>query len=727
MDSSSHRAEEEKQKQLEIRKQIKLLQAQLSALPEDALLESPKRARVEPTLLAPATPSPKKKRKVEHSGTRHDSHSLGIAFCGSGTKRQLAHSASAPPTAHAPPPKPAPSNVLSKLAESSTRAGHHASVDLSTRSLTLADKAKPKAPSAAEPSSSTSTSYNVPQRDDRLAIIEEMPIGPADHKPPLDDPLFERLEPNSGIRLLSRTLSHDDLQEHIRGRYYISPSRLYSSIRLLPSKQGYDVPVDGDWITIAVVAERGPVRYSRAPVDLAPGDDGCASDEEPTTSGSYPVQKAEGSRQKGKPVGETRRPSGKKYVNMKLIDFGARTSSSATGGKAAIRGDAFLSLLLFESDGFDRVKEDDGTVKKIYKGGSRGAFEAMSKLKEGDVIALLNPKVLKPFQRSNDNPHPTNNILAVTPEAAGSIEIIGRAKDLGMCKAVKRDGKPCGSWCDKRESDVCEWHLQSAVQRQRAGRAEFSIGTSGMSSSSTRKRKPEYDPARQWGLKPTDSDPSGNATYIVSGHIVGKSTTSVAETMGREGQAKAARKSGKDADRELKSLLDRDKEGMRAVVKAREVATKMEELSRASTDKSKRIGKGKSKTHNRPDNEDISSQEPASSSAAAPTKMAYSAQIIKNLGFDPAAKTGQKRADDAVMQRKLQALAAVQSSRKNINLAPRPGAKIRSGVSVPSYALDTTEEGGDDGINPNFDNPDRGSDIGESKADAMVDLDGSDI
>jgi hypothetical protein len=34
----------------------------------------------------------------------------------------------------------------------------------------------------------------------------------------------------------------------------------------------------------------------------------------------------------------------------------------------------------------------------VYKGGSRGAFEAMSKLKEGDVVALLNPKVLKPFQ-----------------------------------------------------------------------------------------------------------------------------------------------------------------------------------------------------------------------------------------------------------------------------------------------------------------------------------------
>ena len=128
------------------------------------------------------------------------------------------------------------------------------------------------------------------------------------------------------------------------------------------------MPVEGDWITIAVVAERGPVRTTRAPVDAAPGD-------EPPKS------------------------HGKKYVNMKLIDFGARSRPSSAGG-ASIKGDAFLTLLLFEADSFDRVTNDNGNVKKVYTGGSRGAFEALSKVKEGDVITLLNPKVLKPFQVS---------------------------------------------------------------------------------------------------------------------------------------------------------------------------------------------------------------------------------------------------------------------------------------------------------------------------------------
>jgi minichromosome maintenance protein 10 len=181
------------------------------------------------------------------------------------------------------------------------------------------------------------------------------------------------------------------LQDHLRGRYYLSPSLLYSAIRLLPDKQGYDVPVSGDWITIAVVAERGPLKFSRPPVTIGP-DDGIEKRED---DGKSRWKRKEKERE------EMSKSTGKKYVNLKLIDFGARSrsSSSATGGKAIIRGDAFLSLLLFESDGFDVIKNDDDIKpKKVYRGGSRGAFEALSKVKEGDVIALLNPKILKPYQ-----------------------------------------------------------------------------------------------------------------------------------------------------------------------------------------------------------------------------------------------------------------------------------------------------------------------------------------
>ena len=147
----------------------------------------------------------------------------------------------------------------------------------------------------------------------------------------------------------------------------------------MPDKQGYDVPVPGDWITIAVVAERGPIKFTRAPVTIE-AEDGDKKDKKRR----YGVNEE--------------KTSGKKYVNLKLIDFGAR-SSSTTGGTSVIRGDAFLTLLLFESDGFDLIPRGDGMKpEKLYKGGSRGAFEHLTKVKEGDVIALLNPKILKPFQ-----------------------------------------------------------------------------------------------------------------------------------------------------------------------------------------------------------------------------------------------------------------------------------------------------------------------------------------
>lgn len=165
-----------------------------------------------------------------------------------------------------------------------------------------------------------------------------------------------------------------------------------------------------------------------------------------------------------------------------------------------------------------------------------------------------------------------------------------------------------------------------------------------MSTSSAPKRKPLYDPARQWGLKPTDSD-SGGATYIVSGHIVNGSKLDsrslyAIESIGREGQAKAKRKlSGKDADRALKNLLERDKEGMRAVMKAREAGTQT-----GNSRKGEKNDKGKGKETKPLVEAHEDRERPAmESDNATTTKNRYSAQVIKHLGFNPITKAGQQR------------------------------------------------------------------------------------
>lgn len=147
------------------------------------------------------------------------------------------------------------------------------------------------------------------------------------------------------------------------------------------------MPVPGDIVTIAVVAEQSPVKYSKAPVTT-------------DHDNNFGEGENDGNNNKLKPPPKSKinkSTFGKKYVNMKLVDFANREKTSSTGGMAVIRGDALLSLLLFESDGFDKIKDDEGKEKKVYRGGSRGAFEKLSKVKPGDVIALLNPRLLKPF------------------------------------------------------------------------------------------------------------------------------------------------------------------------------------------------------------------------------------------------------------------------------------------------------------------------------------------
>ncbi|KAG6866330.1 hypothetical protein C0991_005797 [Blastosporella zonata] len=698
MESSTSRTTEDKRQQEDILNQIAVLQAKLKDIPPSEALvasvpppTSPKRKCPDSTTLVPPTPSPKK-RKLSHRPPITRPGRSGVRP----SDISKASTASSKQEVQPQFTKPAASNLLKNLANASRGQQN------SGRNLPIARSSgfteRPPIPVTQDHEDPLNSAS---KRDDRLALIEELEPGPVNHIPPADDPDFEKVEPNSGIRLSSRTVSHADLQEHLTGRFYISPSQLYSNIRLLPDKLGYDVPVPGDWITIAVVAERGPLRFSKAPVAVGRevGDE---------------VEKKEKWKGKGKANEETAKPTGKKYVNLKLIDFGSRSrsSSSATGGKAVIRGDAFLSLLLFESDTFDLVSEDGvSKPRKAYKGGSRGAFESMSKLKEGDVIALLNPRVLKPHQKANDSPHPVNNILAITPESASSIMGIGRARDLGMCTVLKRDNTVCGSWVDKRVSDVCEYHVQHAVERQRAGRAEFSIGTTGMSMSSAPKRKPAYDPARQWGLKPEPT--AASATYIVSGHIVNDSGADsrslfATENIGREGQAKAARKmSKKAADRALVSLLERDKEGMKAVMKAREVGQRETDASSGSKDTK---GKGKGK--------DPKGKGRQADVETLPTaRNAYTAEVIKNLGFDPIAMAGQRRGPgDLDVQKKLRSLEALQSSRKDIALGPRPGQRIRSGVVAPAKGVALHDmDSSDDEL------PEHPSEL--KVGDVMIDLD----
>ena len=162
-----------------------------------------------------------------------------------------------------------------------------------------------------------------------------------------------------------------------------------------------------------------------------------------------------------------------------------------------------------------------------------------------------------------------------------------------------------------------------------------------MGTSAKASKKNAYDPARQWGLKPESEAPG--ATYVVSGHVVSSSdmrSMYIAENMGREAQAKAVRKvAAADADKVLEKLLARDKEGTKALSAARA-------FSKRRADEVKQEGKGKAKEKAKESgNAAATKSRPHSNMKQTgedhePRKSAYSAGLIRQLGFDPAAKDG---------------------------------------------------------------------------------------
>ncbi|CAE6461721.1 unnamed protein product [Rhizoctonia solani] len=519
-------------------------------------------------------------------------------------------------------------------------------------------------------------------RNDDMTVKEELPLGPIDHPAPFDDPRWERREPYSGIHLSSRKLPFDEFQEFMYGRVYLSPSKLYSVARLSPDRSAYDVPVEGDWVTIAVIAERGQVQVSKR---------GNRGGQQAKKSGQ-----SNGGQNTNEDEDEDSRPAPreKKYMRLLLVDFGYRASEDKEKPtpKEQTKGDALLNMILFEADS---ARTEDGQATKgkgkgvTYKGGSGGAFEACAKLREGAVLAILNPRVLKPFQRNTGNPHPRDNALAITPESAESIAVLGYSRDLGSCRAIKRDGNTCSSWCDKRISDVCEYHIQDAIKSKRAARPEFSAGTMNFSSSNSqggkggKSGKSSYDPSRKWGLTPSSGQQNlaassesaklgGGATYIVDGRVF-----SGFDTGGID--ADAARLKGlrkkKEEELAIEEIIRKDGGKTPAAQILKKGAAHLKSLN--ST------GAGTS-TSNAPDDQLGTAEE-------APKKV-YSANLVKSIGFDPSRHSGNSgRPKEGEGMRKL-----VANLDRSISLGPAPGTKrLRSNVAshfAPSREKEAKEE-----------------------------------
>lgn len=101
------------------------------------------------------------------------------------------------------------------------------------------------------------------------------------------------------------------------------------------------------------------------------------------------------------------------------------------------------------------------------------AFPRYYRLSEGTVIAILNPTILPPPKDKID----TNRFSLCISSSDDKVLEVGTARDIGYCKAVRKDGKTCRSWVDGRKTEFCDFHVDLQVRRAQAGRMGVNGGT----------------------------------------------------------------------------------------------------------------------------------------------------------------------------------------------------------------------------------------------------------
>ncbi|WWC58986.1 uncharacterized protein I303_101532 [Kwoniella dejecticola CBS 10117] len=529
------------------------------------------------------------------------------------------------------------------------------------------------------------------QRDeDNLTIIEKLELGPKEFGlDPEGGDEWNFVEPNSGIRLTKRALSHSHLQDHLSGRYHLNPSQIYSVIRLSKDGATYDIPVDGDWITIAVVAQRGEIKISGTKNaseysdDDEDGDEGMIDEEHDSKSlaealkvNPNPYEKGEYTQSKKprQPWKKSKKDKDKlerKRIPRKYINYTLCAMPPRRAGRPDVAGDALLHLLLFEADAVVREEDADGKVNRSYHGGSGGAYEKWCNLTEGNVIAILNPRVWRNLRGGSNGPHPLEFPLGLNPHSADSIILLGQAKDLGRCSALQKDGNRCKTWVDLRQSQVCEYHIHAAVQRGKSSRAEFTASTSSFALTSrpnnlqSSKGKIGFDPKKKTGLLPAagrqaaprgQDNGGGGATYVVGGGVINTGSVSrgglkgygeehLSEKLGRNRAEKRKRQmEERHAERALQDLLAR--EGQSGSTGAKYLSILEKDRLRLQSNK-----KAKKK-----DDDDVLLEK----------KRPFGAEAIKRIGFDPTSRT--RIRDDEDVQKRLDALSALRGEEPGCRL-----------------------------------------------------------
>lgn len=188
------------------------------------------------------------------------------------------------------------------------------------------------------------------------------------------------------------------------------------------------------------------------------------------------------------------------------------------------------------------------------------AYTRFRKLTPGTVVALLNPDVMPPPPGKAD----TGRFSLKLASSDDTVLEIGTSRDLAWCKSVRKDGKQCSSWIDKRHTEFCEFHVDVVVERTRRRRMEVQGmsapfapggrkgGRTGNFGEKRRQKPPKEDGFIREGAQ---YDRSSGSRYFVGPPIPGG--RSAAQLIDAEG---AIERGGSKEERVRKRLAEREKE-----------------------------------------------------------------------------------------------------------------------------------------------------------------------
>ncbi|XP_046680017.1 protein MCM10 homolog isoform X2 [Homalodisca vitripennis] len=99
------------------------------------------------------------------------------------------------------------------------------------------------------------------------------------------------------------------------------------------------------------------------------------------------------------------------------------------------------------------------------------AYKELWKTSTHIVVGILNATLL-------DNKESSRDIAALSVLNPDQIMIWGQSKDLGVCKARKKNGEPCTSFVNKNQCEFCVYHVKQEY-RKFTGRAELQASWGG--------------------------------------------------------------------------------------------------------------------------------------------------------------------------------------------------------------------------------------------------------